>query len=202
MLYKVVTWAVWACVGYRLQSCVMSCPLSTQSTTLLSLPDNMVIVLQSAVKILKQCISWQCFSFNLIHCFSHTMYDATVYLQKGFGGHIGASGVCCEPVFHINSALPYWPAQHTGKRTIGDTLPWGRHWNLLLFLRDTLRRQTEPFTVRIHWITVLAGLLWQRCHVSQQSNTGFSLCAAARCIYLYTLFIRSQGWALAFFLYK
>lgn len=88
---------------------------------------------------------------------------------------------------------------HVGERTVGDTLHWGWQWNLALFPRDTWMWQTEPFMVWIHWITVLAGLLWQYCHVSQQCNIGFSLCAAERCIYLYTLFIRSHGWALAFF---
>lgn len=71
---------------------------------------------------------------------------------------------------------------HVGERTVGDTRHWGWQWNLALFPRDTL--------------------MWQYCHVSQRCNIGFSLCAAERCIYLYTLFIRSHGWALAFFLYK
>lgn len=46
---------------------------------------------------------------------------------------------------------------HIGDRTVsvGDTFPWGRHWNLLLFLRDTLTWQTETYAV---WIAVSARL--------------------------------------------
>lgn len=55
MKHKNVAVSVWPWGGYQPCGCAASCPLSTQSTTFLSIHDKEVNVLLSGVKILKQC---------------------------------------------------------------------------------------------------------------------------------------------------
>lgn len=56
------------------------------------------------------------FEFLVLIC---NMYDVTFYLYIDFGGHIGASSMCCESF--SNSVLPYWPSSQNGVSEPKDT---------------------------------------------------------------------------------
>lgn len=98
------------------------------------------------------------------------------------------------------AAIPVWT--HTLTLEGGPLRrPWEQRWSSALLPRDTLMWLLESFVVQIHWVTVLAGLLWHYCHCSQQSNIG--LCCWKMYLPVHFVYKKPEG-ALAFFflLYK